>query len=145
MTQLGVYITSLFLVLQASVAENLERAFLRNDPAPLLRLFAPGQAINVSLPEPIAFSDQITREQTFFLFQGVFRTYRTFEFFLEPNGLHPVGGGRFILRARWSFLSQNKKQFVYQISFYIRGRPGATSPRDFWVVSEIKAENPERL
>lgn len=145
MTQLGVYIASLFLVLQASVAENLERAFLQNDPAPLLSLFARGQAVIISLPEPVSFSDQISRDQAFFLFQNIFRTYRTFEFFLEPNGLRPGAGGRFILRARWSFLDRNKKQFVYRISFYIRGHPAEASPRDLWVISEIKAETPEKL
>jgi hypothetical protein len=138
--QLGLVLLSLFLSLSSSLTENIEKAFLQNNPRLFYPLFSAEQPINISLPEPISFSDQLTREQSFFLFQNIFSTYTTFEFFPEPNGQSPPHDDRFIFRARWSFLNKNKNQFVFLIFFYIRRTPGASRAEDFWKITEIKAE-----
>lgn len=140
MSQLSLYLLSLFLSLSSAFTENIEKSFLQNDPHILFSLLPSEQPLNISLPQPISFSDQISSEQAFFLFKKIFQTYTTFEFFSEPGFLPSLEKGRYIFKARWSFLSKNRNQHVFMIFFYIRGRPGASKLSDFWKISEIKAE-----
>jgi hypothetical protein len=138
--QLGFGLVALFLSLTAAVPDQIERAFLRNDPRLLHALLPREEAIGISLPAPISFSDELSGEQAFFLFQKIFRTYATFEFFPETILLRPVRQGRYIFKARWSFLDKAGNQSVLRIFFLIRIRAGGTRPADFWEIAEIKAE-----
>ena len=140
MFQLGSVLLSLFLSFSTSVTANIEKAFLQNNPRLLYLLFSSTQPVNISLPAPISFSDQLSREQAFFLFQRTFRTYTTFEFFPEMRVLRSPEKGRAIFQARWSFLNKNKNQYVFQIFFFIRSQPGAPGLGDSWRITEIKAE-----
>lgn len=140
MFELGLYLLSLVFSLSSSFTENIERSFLQNDPRFLFSLLGPGEPVHISLPPPISFSDEISPEQAFFLFQKIFRTYTTFEFFPDQGVVRAFEGGSFIFKARWSFLNRNRNQYVFLIFFYVRARPGASEPRDLWKISEIRAE-----
>jgi len=138
--QLGSVLLSLFLSFNSSITANIEKAFLQNDPSLLYPLFSTVQPVAISLPAPLSFSDQLTAQQAFFLFQKTFRTYTTFEFFPDMNALRSPEQGRTIFQARWSFLNKNKTQFVFQIFFFIRSQPGESDPQGGWRITEIKAE-----
>lgn len=140
MLQLGFGLVSLFLSLTAALPDQIERAFLRNDPYLLYSLLPRGEAIGISLPAPISFSDELSGEQAFFLFQKIFRTHTTFEFYPETGFLRSARRGRYIFKARWSFLDKTGNQSVLQIFFLIRPRSGVPKPSDFWEIAEIKAE-----
>ena len=140
MSHIGLFLLSFFISLNSSVPENIEKAFLQNNPRLLYSLFSSAQPVNISLPSPISFSDQISCEQAYFLFQKIFRTYTTFEFFPEPGALRSPEQGRYILKARWSFWNKNKNQYVFQIFFYVRSFPGGAKLGDLWKITEIKAE-----
>jgi len=138
--QLGSVLLSLYLSFNASIAANIEKAFLQNNPKLLYPLFATAQPIHISLPPPISFSDQLTGEQAYFLFQRTFRTYTTFEFFPDTAALRSPEKGRAILQARWSFLNKSKTQYVFQVFFFLRSDPEAATPGERWKITEIKAE-----
>ncbi len=140
MFQLGSVLLSLFFSFNSSITANIEKAFLQNNPELLYPLFATAQPIQISFPAPISFSDQLSGEQAFFLFERTFRTYTTFEFFPETSALRSPEKGRTIFQARWSFLNKNKTQYVFQVFFLIRREPGASGPGDPWRITEIKAE-----
>ena len=140
MFQLGFGLVSLLLSLTAAVPDQIERAFLRNDPQLLYSLLPRGEAIAISFPAPISFSDELSGEQAFFLFQKIFRTYTTFEFYTETSLLRPARQGRYIFKARWSFLDKAGSQSVLQIFFLIRPRGGTPRSADYWEIAEIKAE-----
>lgn len=140
MTQLGFGLVILFLSLNATVPDQIERAFLQNSPNLLYALLPQDQAVAVSLPAPISFSDQLSSEQTYFLFQKIFRTHTTTEFFPEPGGLRSTRAGRYIFKARWSFLNKNGNRDVFQIFFLIQSRPEGPRFVDYWKIVEIKAE-----
>jgi hypothetical protein len=139
--QLGVGLVALFLSLTAGVSDRIEAAFLRNDPGLLSALFPREEAIAVSFPAPLSFSDELSAAQAHFLFQKIFRTYSTFEFY--PEEIVPTSGagpGRFIFKARWSFLDKAGYKPMFHIFFLIRVRRGAARPGDMWEIAEIKAE-----
>ena len=141
MFQLGVGLVALFLSLTAGVSDRIEAAFLRSDPGLLSALFPREEAIAVSLPAPISFSDGLSAEQAHFLFLNIFRTYSTFEFY--PEEVVPTSGagpGRFIFKARWSFLDRAGYKPMFHIYFLIRVRSGAARPGNLWEIAEIKAE-----
>ena len=117
---------------------NIEKAFLQNDPRILYRLFPPDSHLNVSFPEPISFSDQITNQQAYFLFRKIFSTYTTFEFYSQTQ-IFVAGPQARIFKARWSFMDKTDNQHVLQIFFFLSaaGLPG--SPED-WRITEIRAE-----
>jgi len=137
--QVGAFLLSLFLSLPSSMTADIERAFLQNDARWLLARFPAGRPVSIALPEPIAFSDQVSREQAYYLFAGIFRTYSTFEFFLEPGLFASLSGGRAIFKARWSFLDKAEKPFVFEAYFYVRSREGGRE-RIVWEITEIKAD-----
>jgi hypothetical protein len=139
-SQLGAVLFSLFLSFNSSVTASIEKAFLQNNPGLLYPLLSTTQPIAISLPAPISFSDQLSAERAFFLFQRTFRTYTTFEFFPDTNVLGLPEKGRAIFQARWSFLNKNKNQYVFQIFFFIRNQPSASRLGDVWRITEIKAE-----
>lgn len=140
MSQLGIYLISLFLSLFSSVPKNIEKAFLQNNAALLHSLLPVKSAIHISLPEPISFSDQVSDEQAYFLFRRIFRTYTTFEFYPENQKTASLEKSHYIFKARWSFLTKNRNQHVFKLFFYVRFEPGLSENGDPWKIAEIKAE-----
>lgn len=139
MSQVGALLLSFFLSFPSSFTADIERAFLQKDARWLLARLPAGRPVSVALPEPISFSDQISREQAYFLFRNIFRTYSTFEFFPETKGFASPKGDRGIFKARWSFLDANEKQFVFEAYFYVQSRPDGRGGA-VWEITEIKAD-----
>jgi hypothetical protein len=150
--QVGASLLSVFLSLISVSTQDLERSFLQNNPRLLHAQFSDRVRLNISLPEPIAFSDQVSSRQAFFFFQNIFSRYATLEFFPEPGFFQTPGHNHFILKARWSFRDNSSNdQFVFQVFFLLQremaptGAPGRSSRTDSpgllaaWKVTEIKA------
>ena len=141
MGNLAILLVSLFPILLPSTTLNIERAFLQNDARMLHSLFPPQSHINISLPEPISFSDQVSNQQAYFLFQKIFSAYTTFEFYSE-NQPTSIEGNSAIIKTRWSFRDKkNRNQYVFNVFFYLIKLPlkvkGQT--RDTWKIFEIRA------
>lgn len=152
MLQVGASLLSVFLSLISVSTQDLERSFLQNNPRLLHAQFSDRARLNISLPEPISFSDQLSSQQAFFFFQNVFSRYATLEFFPEPGFYQAPGHNHFILKARWSFRDNSSNdQFVFQVFFLLQreatpaggpgrlsrtGRPGTPAA---WKITEIKA------
>lgn len=138
---LAIFLLSLFPIIIPSTTQNIERAFLQNDPRMLYSLFPPQRHINISLPEPISFSDQVSNQQAYFLFKKIFSSYTTFEFYSEsqPTSLE---GKSAIIKTRWSFRDKkNRNQFVFNIFFYLIKLPSQAEGKtgDVWNITEIRA------
>jgi hypothetical protein len=126
----------LFLTLSlfSQTTKSIERAFFQNDPKLLYALLSTRNQINISLPEPIFFSDQVSSEQTLFLFRRISSTFQTFEFYADSEMPVLAKKNSFIFKARWSFKNKkNNNQYVLQVFFYL------VNERD-WRITEIKAE-----
>ncbi len=107
----------------------------------LYSLLPPQSHINISLPEPISFSDQVSNQQAYFLFRKIFSSYITFEFYSE-NPPTSIEGMSAIIKARWSFRDKkNQNQYVFNIFFYLIKQPSSTEGRsdEVWKVTEIRA------
>jgi hypothetical protein len=140
---IGVLPFLLTLSLISQTTRTIEKAFFQDDPQLLFGLLSSQGHINISLPEPISFSDQMSPEQAYFFFRQIYATYSTFEFYGDSE--HPllVKGGSFIFKARWSFKNKrNNNQYVLQAFFrLIREQPPRRgSPLLPWRITEIKAE-----
>ena len=119
---MGSYILAIFAALTFQITNstlNIEQAFLQNNPKILHSLFASDTQINISLPDPLSFSDQISDQQAFFLFKKIFSSYPAIEFY-------SVGPPLFfkrescIYKARWSFKNKrNNNQYGFHIFFYL--------------------------
>jgi len=138
---LAILLVSLFPIVLPSTTLNIERAFLQNDARMLRSLFPPQSHINISLPEPISFSDQVSSQQAYFLFQKIFSSYTTFEFYSE-NQPTSIEGDSAIIKTRWSIRDKkNQNQYVFNVFFYLIKQPsnvkGETS--DDWKITEIRA------
>ena len=128
--------------LLSSTSQNIEKAFLQNNPKMLYKLFASESYVNVSLPEPIYYSDQLSNQQAYFLFQKIFSTYSTFEFYSDRQSLSSQNQS-YILKARWSFRNKrNNNQYVFNIFFYLINRQEQKKDiiENAWEITEIKAE-----
>lgn len=141
MGNLAILFLSLFPIFLPSTTLNVERAFLQNDARNLRSLFPAQSFINISLPEPISFSDQVSNQQAYFLFQRIFSSYTTFEFYSE-NQPTSLEGNSAIIKTRWSFRDKkNRDQYVFHVFFYLIKQPsnmkGKTS--DTWKITEIRA------
>jgi len=125
-----------------SVSNKIQRAFLQNNPRMLYSLFPSGYHVNFSFPEPISFSDQLTDQQAFFLFQKIFSSdYLTFEFYsLSEAG--ELQNGNQIYKTRWSFKDKNNNnQYVFHVFFLLRKmKNSAKNNQEKWKIIEIKAE-----
>lgn len=155
MAGLSSFLISAVLSFSLSItAKNIENSFLQNNSKRLYSLFSSTSHLNISFPEPISFSDQLSNQQAYFLFQQIFSTYSTFEFYSEsilPLFFEKDG---FIFKARWSF--RNKKDnnlYVLHIFFYLmnEGFPERRAPTqpaknrsenisEIWKITEIKSE-----
>lgn len=141
---LSVFILSLFSLTLNNAAQNIEKAFLQNNPAFLYSLLSQDSYMNVSIPDPIAFSDQVSNQQALFLFKRIFKSYSTFEFYSdrEPTA---VGRNSYIFKARWSFQDRKDSKHVLFIFFYMMLDPDArTGPSrkghpGLWEITEIRA------
>lgn len=128
------------------VTRDIGQAYAGNSPGALSRLFSPTAGLHVALPDPIAFSDRLSCEQAYFLFERIFAVHRTYEFVPERDLTLIPGKPGFIFKARWSFRdTRNDNPYLFRLFFYIRPRPGAgadrsPSPGAGWEVVEIKAE-----
>lgn len=120
--------------------QNIEKAFLQNNPKLLFHLFSAQNPINVSLPDPIFFSDQITHQQAYFVFKKIFSSYSTFEFYSEQQPLTPEKSS-YIYKARWSFRDKkNNDQYPFQIFFYLVKQASGKNKKTDWKISEIRAK-----
>jgi hypothetical protein len=104
-------------------------------------LFPPQSHINISLPEPISFSDQVSNQQAYFLFQKIFSSYTTFEFYSEnqPTSIEEKSA---IIKTRWSFRDKkNRNQYVFNIFFYLIKLPSKAKGKtgEAWKITEIRA------
>jgi hypothetical protein len=145
-----VLLTALVSLLPATT-QNIEKAFLQNNPKILYSLFSAKSSINISLPEPISFSDQLSNQQAYFLFRKIFSAFTTFEFYSEKEPPSGLENQYFIHKARWSFRdNKNNNQYVIYVFFYLikeksdgsLSRPGLKNEnsKNNWKIIEIKAE-----
>ena len=90
MVNISVFILSFLSLTLNNAAQGIEKAFLQNDPAFLYALLDADSYINVSLPDPISFSDQLSNEQAFYLFRKVRRFhYPIFPYFAYSRRAPP--------------------------------------------------------
>jgi hypothetical protein len=153
-SQIGLSAVSLLLSLLSAAAVDVERSFLENRPDLLVAHFSASSRLSLSLPEPVAFSDQISSEQSYFLIQDILARFLTQEYFPESPWPGWLGRDRLILKARWSF--QDKRtddRHAFRLFILLKlekrrpssgraeglgkGSPSRSNP---WKIIEIKAE-----
>lgn len=125
-----------------TTTQNIEKAFLQNNSKLLLELFSVQNPINVSLPEPIYFSDQLSNQQAYFVFKNIFSSYSTFEFYSERKPQSSENNNH-IYQARWSFRDKkNNDQYLFYIFFYLikETSTDSKSSKTGWRITEIKAK-----
>ena len=143
MANIGILPLLLTLTLISQTTRTIEKAFFQDDPQLLYSLFPAHDHINISFPEPISFSDQMSPEQAYLFFCQIYATYSTFEFYGDSELPVLAKGGSFIFKARWSFKNKRTNtQYVLQAFFrLIREQPPQRgSPLISWKITEIKAE-----
>lgn len=129
-----------------SLIHDIGAACAANSARGLTRLLSPTAGLHLSLPDPISFSDRLSQEQAYFLFERIFAVHKTFEFVPDPELTLVPGNPGFIFKARWSFRdTRNGSPYLFRIFFYVTPRPRAPkaadrSPRSDWEIVEIKAE-----
>ena len=123
----------------SSTARSIERAFLQNNARILLEFLPAGGRINLSLPEPISFSDQLSDQQTYLLLKKIFTTFTTQEFFSELREA-PRGGGRYFFKARWSFQDKNKNLYALDVFFQLGLFSDGSEASPDWKITDIRAE-----
>jgi hypothetical protein len=150
MANLHVVLLTVLVSLLPPTTQNIEKAFLQNNPKILYSLFSAKSSINISLPEPISFSDQLSNQQAYFLFRKIFSAYATFEFYSEKELPSDLENQNFIFKARWSFRdNKNNDQYVIHIFFYLikeknndpslRRNLKNENLKNSWKIIEIKA------
>ena len=142
MLSTAVYPLLLILSLLSQTTRAIERSFFQDDPAVLRSLLTDRGHINLSLPEPVSFSDQVSSEQACFFFRRLYRTYATFEFYADAEMPILMQERSMILKARWSFRNRsNNDQYVLQVFFYLTAEAGPPGEgRSLWKITEIRAE-----
>jgi hypothetical protein len=119
--------------------QRIERAFLQNKASLLLELLPRDGRINLSFPEPILFSDQISDQQTYFFLKKVFKSFTTLEFYPERRSL-PQNGSRYIFKARWSFQDKTNDQYPLNVFFHLVLVKIAPDSEPQWIITDIRAE-----
>jgi hypothetical protein len=140
---LGVLPLLLSVSLISQTARTIERAFFQDDPSILYTLLSTKSRINVSLPEPISFSNLLSREQTYFLFRRISGAYSTFEFYADLDQPVLLKERSCIFKARWSLRNnKNFNQEVLQVFFYLslEKEPRDRRAQAVWKIAEIRAE-----
>ncbi len=122
--------------------QDIEKAFLQNDAKTLYQLIPENYFINISLPEPISFSDQVSNQQAYFLFKKIFSSYLTFEFYSMDRFSVFSEKKSFIFKGRWSFQDRkNNNKYVFHIFFYMKSFERKNENKeDYLKIVEIKAE-----
>jgi len=140
-SSLGFGLLSFFLTVYAAVPRTIERAFLENDAGRLAALFSVESPLLISLPAPLSFSDLVAREQAALVFERIFRSYPTLEFFPESGGVPAFDRGGFIIKARWSF-SHRATGDQKPLRVFLRLKPERRMGRKkpLWAIVEIRAE-----
>jgi hypothetical protein len=138
------FLFGLALSLVSSTTAAVEKAYLDNDAALFYELLTPEGSINISLPEPIAFSDQLSRQQAYFFFRQIFATFETLEFAPEGKVSSLAGKSLWIFTARWSFknMKTNARHTVRVFYLMMPGGPGKPKRPggNPWKIAEIRAE-----
>lgn len=140
------FLISSLLALIPSVTIDIGRACAANDARALASLFSPGAGLHVSLPDPVSFSDRLSHEQAYFLFERIFAVHRTYEFVPEPELVIVPKRPGFIFKARWSFRNvRNGNPYLFRIFFQVLPGPsapetGLSSSPSGWEIVEIRAE-----
>jgi hypothetical protein len=147
--QFGIFLLSLILPFLAIPTRTIEKSFLQNNPRIFYELLPADSRISISLPDPISFSDQVSAQQAFFLFQQIFSAYTTFEFYPEAESPYFIEEGGVILKARWSFKNnRTSDQHVLELFFYLARadlRPTGMEQTPLrirktrWIIAEIRA------
>ncbi|MBM3310002.1 MAG: hypothetical protein FJY80_00675 [Candidatus Aminicenantes bacterium] len=140
MPHVGLSLFAFLLSLFNSFTKEIPGAFLGNDARALRAYFAPGSYIQISLPAPFNFSDQVSAEQAYLLFGRIFASAKTSGFYPEGDILPTVSRGSFIYKARWEFLTTGRSPGAFRILFYVRGRPASRPGRGLWRITEIRAD-----
>jgi len=144
----------LLFSLLSTTTQDIEKAFLQNNPKILYSHLSSSSSVNISLPEPISFSDQLSNQQAYFLFKKIFSSYTTFEFFSESEIPPASDEKNFIFKARWSFRdNKNDDQHVLHIFIFLvnekelrdlallsPANQKKEEPKNIWKIIEIKAE-----
>jgi len=147
---LNIVLLSILVSLLPTTTQDIEKAFLQNNPKILYSLFSAKSSINISLPEPIFFSDQLSNQQAYFLFRKIFSAFTTFEFYSEKELPSDLENQNFIFKARWSFRNnKNNDQHVIHIFFYLIKEKNSDPSfrqslknenfKNSWKIIEIKA------
>lgn len=142
MTSFIVAVLTIFSLSLPGTTQNIEKAFLQNNSRLLFELLSARDPINISFPEPLYFSDQLSNQQAYFLFQNIFSSYATFEFYAERKS-PATAEDKYIYQARWSFRDKkNSDQYLFYIFFFlVKETSGENSPsRSEWRITEIKAK-----
>ena len=141
MVQLGFGLIAAFLSFYSTIPRTVERAFLENNPAVLAGLFSKEAPLLISLPEPVAFSDMVTDEQAYWVFERLFRSFRTTEFFPESDRPPDFAQGSFIIKSRWALIDPSTSSpWVLQVFLHVRPGAAPHRKRPLWAITEIKAE-----
>jgi len=149
------FVLSLTFAWFSGTVRDIQGAFIANDANVLYRHFSSAASLNISLPEPFSFSDQLSSQQALFLFKQFFSTHRTLEFDPDVRLSSLRGKKGAILKARWSFKNaRDGGQYAFRVFFYIvpesekpRGSPArppgfaGSAGKQSWRILEIKAEN----
>jgi hypothetical protein len=139
-------LVSSLLAFVPSVTRDIGQACAGNSAGALAKLLSPAAGLHVSFPDPISFSDRLSHEQAYFLFERIFAVHKTFEFVPERELTLVPGKPGFIFKARWSFRdTRNDNPYLFRVFFYLMPRQvapaaGGSSPRAGWEIVEIKAE-----
>lgn len=125
----------------APTTQDIDIAFLQNNPKILFDYFPEQGYIHVSFPPPISLSDQLSNQQAFFLFKKIFSSYTTLEFY-SGGAPHVTSDNSLIYTSRWSFKDRRNNLYVFQVFFYLvnksLGHKG--SPLSAWKILEIRVE-----
>jgi hypothetical protein len=137
----NVIISLLFLAIltPSSAVQRIERAFLQNRASLLLELLPREGRINLSFPEPILFSDQISDQQTYFFLNNVFKTFTTLEFYPDRQ-TPPKNGSRYIFKARWSFQDKTNNLYPLNVFFHLVLTEATPGSERRWIITDIRAE-----
>ncbi len=141
MWRLNFWFFPLSLCLLTLTTRDIERAFLQNKAELLSSLCRQDAAIQVSLPDPISFSDILTAGQTRVFFGRLFASYPTFEFLVEsPLPAYPPAP-TWVIQSRWSFLAKkNLSQHVLRVYFLLKMTTEEGRRDGGWKIIEIRAE-----
>ncbi len=141
MSHIIIVVLSFFSISLSTATQNIEKSFLQENPQILLSLFPEHSHINISIPDPISFSDYVSSQQAFFLFRKIFSSYATFEFYSDRQPYVQLKK-TFIVKASWSFRDRrNDTQYVYHIFFYLTFEKNKNRifPPAAWKIKEIRA------